>query len=736
MAFATEDPRRSIRFGRYTFEFDTNRLYKSGRETPIQDQPATLLAILLERPGELVTREEIQTRLWPDQQFLEFDAALNTTVKKLRQVLQDDAAAPQFIQTVPKKGYRFIGQLSAELKPEIAPEPRRMKVVPISPEASAAAAEMQREPEENDQIASPKLPETPKGISPWARHSPAITIAAIAIILIAVALLVFLRTRSLPDLVERPLTSNSNEDILVDSALSPDGKYLAYANPRHVLILNVADRVTHTLPNLDRLSVFHLTWTHDSTRLLVVGYEHPGATSSLWQVSILGNDEPQKVSENVYDSRESPDGKSLALVRADLGELSIVSSVTLGRIQSCTGKRMFEPAWSSDNSRVWFLEDLEHDRRTLRSLSVDATQPVGPAQQIHGCTSVCLLPDSRMAIALLDGIYTVHADSRSGHTFGQPVRRLKADSIFRLSATSDGRKLAYKKGRSESDVFVGDLSDGNTRLSNTHRLTLDDAADLPHAWTWDSRNILFESDRSERWAIYSQPFDSLDPRLLVRNQVNSVKPVVTGGGGTLLYLLIPKGSDLGEHFNGVKIMRMPLAGGVPTEVFAFQHPSNFHCPQVPGKPCVLEERMAGTVQYSYFDPLHGKLGPFRPAEQIPGEIDWDLSPDGSTVAVLPRFGEDDRVWIFKGSEPRREIAVSNVKQLRSLNWWPDGQGFFMASFGDGKPVLMTVPLNGHATVLSKEILSIPSWAVPSPDGKRLAFVGYPNNFKAWMVEDF
>jgi WD40 repeat protein len=123
---------------------------------------------------------------------------------------------------------------------------------------------------------------------------------------------VFFRPRPLPELVERSLTSNSNEDSLVDSAISPDGKYLAYANRRHVLILNVADRAIHTLPNLDRLSVFHLTWTHDSTRLLVVGYEKPGATSSLWQVSILGNDEPQKVSENVYNARESPDGKSRA----------------------------------------------------------------------------------------------------------------------------------------------------------------------------------------------------------------------------------------------------------------------------------------------------------------------------------------------------------------------------------------------------------------------------------------
>jgi Tol biopolymer transport system component len=123
-------------------------------------------------------------------------------------------------------------------------------------------------------------------------------------------------------------------------------------------------------------------------------------------------------------------------------------------------------------------------------------------------------------------------------------------------------------------------------------------------------------------------------------------------------------------------------------------------------------------------------------ETIPSEIDWDLSPDGSTIAVVPRTGNDSRIWLFKGSEPKREITVTNAEQLRSVNWWPDGKGFFMSSSGDGNPLLVTVPLSGRASVLSHEIISVPSWGVPSPDGKRLAFVCYPNSYKAWMVERF
>src|ERR1700693_5146978 len=85
---------------------------KSGLRIRVQQQPIKLLEVLLERPGEVVTREELRSRVWPDESFGDFDQALNIAVGKLRSALGDSAENPRFIETLPKRGYRFIADVS------------------------------------------------------------------------------------------------------------------------------------------------------------------------------------------------------------------------------------------------------------------------------------------------------------------------------------------------------------------------------------------------------------------------------------------------------------------------------------------------------------------------------------------------------------------------------------------------------------------------------------------------
>src|SRR5205814_10141791 len=86
-------------------------LRKQGRKIKLQDQPFQVLALMLRRPGEIVTREELQQALWSADTFVEFDQGLNTAVKKIRQAVGDSADNPRFIETIPRKGYRFIAPL-------------------------------------------------------------------------------------------------------------------------------------------------------------------------------------------------------------------------------------------------------------------------------------------------------------------------------------------------------------------------------------------------------------------------------------------------------------------------------------------------------------------------------------------------------------------------------------------------------------------------------------------------
>jgi Tol biopolymer transport system component/DNA-binding winged helix-turn-helix (wHTH) protein len=121
---------QKVRFGPFELDIQLGELRKSGIRLKLQGQPIQILEMLLAKPGELVTREEIQQRLWPADTFVDFDHSLNTAVKKLRQALGDEVDAPRYIDTLPKRGYRFIGEVEKEAPREENPVSADTMVAP------------------------------------------------------------------------------------------------------------------------------------------------------------------------------------------------------------------------------------------------------------------------------------------------------------------------------------------------------------------------------------------------------------------------------------------------------------------------------------------------------------------------------------------------------------------------------------------------------------------------------
>src|SRR6266446_5294316 len=111
-----------VRFDVFEVDLRAGELYKAGHKIKLQIQPFHALALLLERPGEVVTREEFEKRLWPGDTFVDFDHSLNTAIRKLRQALGDDKENPRFVETLPKRGYRFIGKMD-HTAPLASPQP-------------------------------------------------------------------------------------------------------------------------------------------------------------------------------------------------------------------------------------------------------------------------------------------------------------------------------------------------------------------------------------------------------------------------------------------------------------------------------------------------------------------------------------------------------------------------------------------------------------------------------------
>ncbi len=103
---------RVYQFGAFTIDARTGELSHAGRRTPLRDQSVQLLLALLEHPGELITREELAGRLWAAGTFVDFDRGLNKAINHLREALGDSAEQPHFIETLPRKGYRFIAPVT------------------------------------------------------------------------------------------------------------------------------------------------------------------------------------------------------------------------------------------------------------------------------------------------------------------------------------------------------------------------------------------------------------------------------------------------------------------------------------------------------------------------------------------------------------------------------------------------------------------------------------------------
>src|SRR6185295_16931049 len=100
-----------LRFGDYEIDSRSGRLLREGRPVKIQPQPLRVLGILAERPGEIVSREQLRDRIWGDATFVEFDQGLNYCIRQIRIALRDEASEPVYIETLPKQGYRFIAPI-------------------------------------------------------------------------------------------------------------------------------------------------------------------------------------------------------------------------------------------------------------------------------------------------------------------------------------------------------------------------------------------------------------------------------------------------------------------------------------------------------------------------------------------------------------------------------------------------------------------------------------------------
>jgi DNA-binding winged helix-turn-helix (wHTH) protein len=269
-------PRR-LGFGLFEADLLAHELYRRGVLIHVQDQPFQILAMLLERPGEVITREELRERLWPGDTFVEFDEGLNTAVKKLRYALGDSPDNPTFIETIPRRGYRFIaptrvldGAASLDVPEngqqqtgELAGLIEALKYSNPARESPATTIAPSDPPQDDQSSEQPsQLPEEQRSLtvgaepSPHKSHAKAVWTLAVFLCALGVGLgTSYLRRTRSPD---RSMHFSVALPVAVrDLALSHDGRILAFVAPLPKIgatalwVIEVGGAGSRALPNTE-----------------------------------------------------------------------------------------------------------------------------------------------------------------------------------------------------------------------------------------------------------------------------------------------------------------------------------------------------------------------------------------------------------------------------------------------------------------------------------------------------
>ena len=412
-------PTRRICFGEFELDLSTRELWTDGTKQMLAPQPFQLLKLLIENRGQLVTHDTLVKHLWPADTFVDYEQGLKKAVNRLREVLNDSAEQPRFIENLPRQGYRFIGQL------EVDTEGRTRPAEPI--------------------VLTPRLvAEEPRLIRPG--HQPISVIHVLWLLggVLCVGAVLFWRGRISRDVHQAPrdlkiiqLTANSLENAITSSAISPDGKYLAFTdNTMQIWVKLLETGETQSIPHPESLKGKSVDWNiaawfPDSTRFIVNASppfdlallpnrfrflttsrvssstnSPAGQLRSVWIISLIGKT-PQKLRDDADAFSVSPDGSSIAFGTnaRELGDREIWLMDSRGQ----KARKLYDApqntaiggfSWSLDGERaIYFKLSATGGELVSRDLHGGPAIPLLQFSDWRNLTDFVWLPDGRLIYA-------------------------------------------------------------------------------------------------------------------------------------------------------------------------------------------------------------------------------------------------------------------------------------------------------------------------------------------------
>jgi serine/threonine protein kinase len=557
---------------------------------------------------------------------------------------------------------------------------------------------------------------------------------------------------------ERQLTASFGS-IVLEAAISPDGRSLAYGDNAglHVKIIDTGE--VHDLPWPRELRTYQIAWFPNSQDLAITAMPISGVRTQLWTTSLFGG-APKLIRDDARDITVSWDGTRIAFSLNSWSAIWLMKSDGEDARQLLTasaGYTVTFPHWyPGDETLLYTMYSIETKKHSLHSFNV-ATGRTGPFSTTGDVGWEFVLPRDGRLLSLgltanADSLYEIKTDmaSRKPADEARLIRHWPDTYVFRPTISADGKRLAFLKSITESGVFVAEIKDGGKRLEKVRRLVLREKQNNARGWTPDGSAVLFESNRGGSWQISTQKLDSTTPEPLVTSQEPAMYARYSPDGKWLLYMLRKQNGDL-------HLMRMPSSGGLPQLVWNNPSLDNYYCAAAPANFCVAGVHEQSDLVFYRLDPTaNPPADGYRPGQlrevgrtyysfdYKPNPNRWGMSPDGAKIAIVKMDINEGRIHVVPlGGAPEApppapyDIVVKGWTSLAAINWAHDGKGWYVSNqFVRNTGSLLYVDAGGNATVMDAPESYQATWAIPSPDGRHLAFSSAPGITNAWLLVNF
>ena len=720
-----------VRFGEVEVDLRTGEVLRDGRRFVLSEKPLQLLAALLENPGELVTREQLKKRLWTSDTFVDFDLGLNKTINRLREALADSADQPRYVETLPKRGYRFIGTFD------------RSEVV------SQASNALRTLSPPSEQRAGNRLP-----LKFILGATAALSIVAIVVLVVRK----WIQPPSLPTLTQ--LTSNSDEVPVRTAAISPDGKQLAFSDIRGLHIKNIETGESRAVPvsqasEGDRVDWQIMGWFPDGGNFLAniapfedvcLHCEH----FSAWVIPVNGGI-PRKIRDDANAESVSPDGSQIAFT-ANLGmpggrEVWFTDSKgdkAIKVFETNTNEWVRYVKWSPDGRRLSYIRSNDREE-ILESRDANGLNPVvilrpADARGIHdyiwtSSKKVTYGLEETSAGTSSSNYWQVPVDSRTGVPTAKPqqITNWAGFIVDWTSTSSNGRRLAFVESAKHTIITLLPTDAKGIQKGAARKLTLSESWNLPFGWTPDGKALVFASTRDGRWGIYKQGINEDNPVAVVQGLRDYARYGVVTPGRWILYVV--------QQVSGTspELMRVSIDGGSPERVETGRDILGLGCPTISSGSCVM---IAPGTDHGELVFYSLSAGTGRGAElmrfSLPSsreEWEWQLSPDGTRAAVFQP--SDNHAYLLNlKSRQSQELPLKKLRTGLHIAWARDSQSLLISNATPKGAALMRVDFQGTAKKLWEEQGDLSVSGLPSPEGDFLAITSWRSTGNVRMMQDF